>query len=214
MDGRVDGCIQVGALAPGPYTIVLDQVVPERVGTTPTTHPVSAPGPIGAGVHLVLSPSSGAPGTIVTVTGTLRAPATSPPGYVDLCWDGCTDGLRYSGTPASWVSPTTFRTELVVPDAPWLEGDAARVVPPLPGQPAGGGRGFGGAALLPDGSLVVVGATWELLRAGSQAWCPVPGAPSTESLIGPAVVIGSRLWWLTAGASVTAQSRDLADLSC
>lgn len=136
MDGEVSGCIRVGPVAPGPYTVFLDQglgggglgrLPPAKGGAPPSTPPVS--------VALSLSPASGPPGTTVTLTGTLSAPPARPPDHIyDLCWDGCSHGLHYSGVPARWSSATTFEAQIVVPGAPWFDLAPARVVQPVPGS--------------------------------------------------------------------------------
>jgi hypothetical protein len=126
MDGRVSTCMQVGAVAGGPYTVALEQVVTVK---GPVDIPGSAPvsGAPSASVQLSLSPDTGVPGTTVTVSGTLTAPLPQREDFGNLCWDGCPDGLEYDGVNLHWTSPTTFQTTMVVPAAPWLKADPARV---------------------------------------------------------------------------------------
>ncbi|NNN19186.1 MAG: hypothetical protein HKL84_04960, partial [Acidimicrobiaceae bacterium] len=75
----------------------------------------------GPAVQLRLSPPSGVPGTVLTVTGELKAPLQKKIGLAQLCWDGCKAGLHYQGVSLAWVNPTQFTASIVVPAAPWLE---------------------------------------------------------------------------------------------
>ncbi|MGZ4272969.1 MAG: hypothetical protein ACXVRP_04325, partial [Solirubrobacteraceae bacterium] len=47
--------------------------------------------------------------------------------------DGCQDGLTYGDPPVRWTSPRSFRTRMIVPAAPWIEGGPARVAPLVSG---------------------------------------------------------------------------------
>ncbi len=124
MNGSVKGCIRVGSVSPGIYSVYLDQVVSEPVKDPPS--PPSDPSEL---VHLTLSPSSGKPGTDLTVTGTLATVLSKQPGHADLCFDGCRSGLEYSGVSLHWLSSVVFQAHLVVPAAPWIERYPPRVVP-------------------------------------------------------------------------------------
>jgi hypothetical protein len=81
-------------------------------------------------VTLTVSPAAGRPGSVVTVVGRLASPVRHR-GMPELCWDGCIDGLQFTGVAQApkWTSATTFRARLRLPAAPWIEGDPARVVP-------------------------------------------------------------------------------------
>lgn len=125
MSGRIQACIRVGALAAGTYHVRIDGGV---LSTVPADLKGSAAGP--TVTSLRLSPSSGAPGTRITVTGTLAEPTPKPSTHVDLCFDGCRKGLDYSGATATWTGDQTFQAHLVVPDGPWVERDPTRVVVP------------------------------------------------------------------------------------
>jgi len=136
------------------------------------------------------------------------------PSQVDVC-----GGAELAMTPSGeelLVAPSTPYPLLGSADGGATWADIG--LPPLPDQPAGQGFGvqLGGATLLPDGSLLDVGVepTWELLRAGAQAWCPVRGAPPSTAVMSQIVVIGPRLWWIAGGTAPTAQSRDLAGIAC
>lgn len=134
MSGAVSSCLRVGALTPGAYHVVLDQV-PDRGGQAVLSKLAAIKGfrpsvpPAAPAVHLSLSPTSGEPGTTVTVTGTISSPLARELGPADLCWDGCRNGLPYSGVSLRWISPTSFETHLVVPGAPWIQGSPYRVAP-------------------------------------------------------------------------------------
>ena len=122
MNGGITTCLRAEALSAGPYHISLQQVIG---GKGVTTGSAAAAGPA---VKLVLSPSGGAPGTTVTTTGTLSEKLQPLPQYANFCWDGCANGLQYSGVPLRWTGSTTFTAKLVVPAAPWVESDPDRIV--------------------------------------------------------------------------------------
>lgn len=138
-DGRVDGCLRVGDLSPGPRTVSLQDLLsfgppPRRFlppgikrGLRPT------PPPSEPAVSLSLSPASGGPGTVVTVTGRVGRPFHPRDSHPDLCWDGCADGLPYNPT-VRWTSSRSFRTRIIVPAAPWIEGGPAHVAPLVSGD--------------------------------------------------------------------------------
>jgi hypothetical protein len=124
MDGAVSSCLQVGAVDAGAYTLSIEQVLPD---SGDTLGPAPATGASEPSVHLSLSPDTGVPGTTVTVSGTSTTPLPQREDHGTLCWDGCSDGLQYQGVELVWTSPTTFRTTMVVPAAPWVKGHPARV---------------------------------------------------------------------------------------
>lgn len=131
MDGRVSGCIRVRAIPAGSYHVVLDQLPPTSAAAGPIKREPAKKltPPVEPAVHLSLSPLSGTPGTTVEVTGELSSPLSVENGHADLCWDGCADGLQYEGVSLRWISPTVFRTHLVIPAAPWYEADPGRIQP-------------------------------------------------------------------------------------
>lgn len=146
ISGRISGCLRVGAVASGRYTVVVDQDVQQRSGPLSGDELGAVEAKLrglkaklkGGGalvavhepaVTLALSPSSGPPGTTVRITGRLGSRVAHRSGYLNFCWDGCDDGLQYDGVQTTWTSATTFHARLVVPGAPWIEGDPVRVAP-------------------------------------------------------------------------------------
>lgn len=127
MDGAISSCLRVGDLAPGSYHVVLEQIVPKHAALAA---PARAAGPP---LTLQLTPASGPPGTTVALTGTLAEASSSQPTFASACWDGCRDGLQYSGVALHWRSPTTFTTTIVVPEAPWVETSPLQVLAPRTG---------------------------------------------------------------------------------
>jgi hypothetical protein len=124
--GRFSQCLQVGGVPGGNYAIMLEQVLSPPTDVAPAS-------PAMPGLQLTASPTSGPPGTQVTITGTLTTPISPRPGGVSLCWDGCPGGLSDTGETLDWLSPTTFRTTTVVPQAPWVTAYPPRVVPLVSG---------------------------------------------------------------------------------
>ena len=138
--GHVDGCLRVGDLTAGPRTVSLQDLLsfgpPPRKFLPPgTKRGVPAqPRPPEPAVSLTLSPASGGPGTVVTVTGRVRKPFHPRDSHPNLCWDGCPNGLTYDDPAVRWTSSRTFRTRVVVPAAPWIEGGPAHVAPLVSGD--------------------------------------------------------------------------------
>jgi len=130
MNGAITGCLRIGAIGPGPYSIALDAFGSAK-GTVAGGQGLSAPAGSSAGpaVQLSLSPDSGPPGSILEVTGTLAAPMSTQVSHADLCWDGCESGLQYQGVSLRWVGPTKFVSSIVVPAAPWFESGNSKVAP-------------------------------------------------------------------------------------
>lgn len=127
MQGAVRSCLRVGELAPGPYHVVLEQVL--------SSHVAGGSGAAkGAALAVQVTPASGPPGATVTVTGTMAQAPSPPPTYANACWDGCRDGLRYTGVRLRWTSATTFETTVVVPGGPWIEASPPRVSRPHTGS--------------------------------------------------------------------------------
>ncbi len=130
MNGAIAGCLRIGAMGPGPYSIALEAIGSVK-GTVAGGQGLSGPADSAAGpaVQLSLSPDSGPPGSILNVTGTLAAPMSRQVGHADLCWDGCGSGLQYQGVSLTWVDPTKFVSSIVVPAAPWFESGNNKVAP-------------------------------------------------------------------------------------
>ena len=127
MDGAVNGCFRVGALAPGHYWVGVDVVGVSQGASATKGYVVPVRSQIGPAVKLTLSPSSGSPGSLVRIYGTLASPISVPSGQIQLCWDGCESGLRYSGVPIKWISPTEFEATMTIPAAPWFGASGDRV---------------------------------------------------------------------------------------
>jgi hypothetical protein len=188
MDGELSTCMQIGAVAAGQYTVTLEQLLAQVQvdGAAPPTSSTPTPS-----VQLSLSPDTGVPGTTVTVSGTLTAPLSQRPDNGDLCWDGCPGGLEYEGVNLQWTSPTTFRTTMVVPAAPWLKANPARVAPLVSGSYSIGVQCLtvakGCTTLGPQGS-----ATFHLqVPAGvAPSWCATQ-ASCAELNVSPSVALPS-----------------------
>lgn len=186
MDGELSTCMQVGAVAAGQYTVALEQLLAHGQvdGAAPPTNGTPTPS-----VQLSLSPDTGVPGTTVTVSGTLTAPLSQRPDIGDLCWDGCPGGLEYEGVNLQWTSPMTFRTTMVVPAAPWLKANPARVAPLVSGSYSIGVQCLtlakGCTTLGPQGT-----ATFHLQVATGAApsWCATQ-ASCAELNVSPAVAL-------------------------
>ncbi len=175
MNGRVSGCVRIGAVRPGPHTIVLLQMpnlptnvpagVLRKLKGAPKVRPPREPA-----VRLTVSPSSGPPGTTVTITGHSRS--SLPRGQLspDFCWDGCPAGLQYGGLPIRRSSPHTFRERIVVPAAPWVQGGPVHVARLESGDYAIGVQcllsGKGCSSLPAEGS-----ASFHLVVGASLSWC-------------------------------------------
>lgn len=139
-NGRIDTCLRLGNLDAGPHTISFQDL--QAYGPTPPKllpppskrRPLPTPPPSEPAVALSLSPASGGPGTVVTVTGRLRRPLVAGAGHPNLCWDGCGNGLGYGDVEMTWTSRRSFRTRMIVPAAPWIEGGPPHVVPLVSGD--------------------------------------------------------------------------------
>jgi len=167
MDGRISGCVRLGPLAGGPHTLVLQQILDPARPAVPRRPP---PEPA---VAVSLSPDSGRPGTVITVTGRLRRPFGGRRfAYPGFCWAGCAHGLGYGGVAVHWISPRAFRARLTIPAAPWLMNGTARVAPLAPGrytvavQCLRAGRACAGVS---EGAAV-----FTLRDAHAPAWCRTP----------------------------------------
>ncbi len=118
-DGTVNGCWQVPADAPGTYTLALESFF--FSGGRSPVRPPAAPG-----VALTLSPTSGPPGTTVTIHGTFSGAApprgrVAVPDYATVCWDGCRSGLVDQGETVTHAARGTFTTNFKVPETAWLD---------------------------------------------------------------------------------------------
>ena len=178
MDGRISGCLRIEPLAAGIHTVVLDQLLDFRAAFPIFKLPPRARRlifPREPNVALTVSPGTAAPGTTVTITGRLARAWPGAGSTVDFCWDGCRFGLRYEGVTIRWVSHTKFRATLVLPAAPWIEGDPVRVAPlasgvyPIAVQCLVAGKGC--SAETREGVAAV-----RLLVRSTPGWCPSPAA--------------------------------------
>lgn len=180
--GRVSGCMRVGPLRPGEHTVVLSQYLsfgsPAPVRVPPgKRQPRPAPAPREPAVALSLAPSSGPPGTLVTVSGRLAAALshrTISSDFPTLCWDGCADGIPYVSAQLRWTSRRSFTTKVVVPSAPWIESGPVRVAPLVTGSyPIAITclRGARGCPAVTEGS-----APFHLTVAHAPSWCTTQAA--------------------------------------
>jgi hypothetical protein len=165
ISGHISGCLRLGNLAPGPRAVVLSQAL-----SYPTVAvPPSGSRPVEPAVTLTLSPASGRPGTVVTVTGHLSRPLHAREPSAEVCWDGCADGLDFGASNLRWTSRRTFRATLRVPAAPWIEAAPYRVAPLASGTYAIGVDCLRSAV---DCDAVTEGsATFRLTVAHPVAWC-------------------------------------------
>jgi hypothetical protein len=136
MNGRFTGCLRVPVVPAGTYYVSLEDVVDNTIATTVTTSG-NEPSTGGPSVSLSVSPPSADPGQWVTLTGRLAQPLGERTQNANFCWDGCPNGLVYSGVGLNWSSSTVFSARLVLPAAPWVEMTTslqARLVSPVPGR--------------------------------------------------------------------------------
>ena len=198
--GRVSGCMLVGELSSGRYTVELQDTlefgnllaifrrkaqVVVRDGGLKAVPPslrrelreAHVPQPP---VSIRLSPSSGPPGTRVRVVGTLPAPTTHRSLSPQLCWDGCRGGLELSGAGGvSWISRRTFVAHITVPDAPWIEGRVNRVIPLTSGSYPVDVKCVTGDASCSLASQPEGSAEFRLEDPHPPAWCRTPNACAT-----------------------------------
>jgi photosystem II stability/assembly factor-like uncharacterized protein len=87
----------------------------------------AAPTATPQGAWLSVNPASGGPGSQVTLEGYLPGgPVGGSKGesgaYANVCWDGCTNGLVYSGVPVTWSNdqPGHFSMQITLPVTAWL----------------------------------------------------------------------------------------------
>lgn len=134
-DGAISGCIVVTPLTAGAYTVGLQSFLqfssgpPSGALIRKLTGGRSSTLPPHPTARLTLSPASGPPGTVLTLTAHLDValPAAQrrlaagdlPPQF---CWDGCAAGLLLGASRVHWLSSRTFRVRVSVPAAPWVEG--------------------------------------------------------------------------------------------
>ncbi len=139
MNGKFIGCLRVPVVPAGTYYVSLEDVLGSKTAPaalSTATGQGNGVSPGGPSVSLSVSPSSAGPGQWVTVTGRLARPLGQLAQYANFCWDGCPNGLTYSGVGLTWSSPTEFSPRLVLPAAPWVEMGTnlrASLVSPLPG---------------------------------------------------------------------------------
>ncbi len=118
-DGRLRGCLRVGPLATGPYTVQLGLLVSAYQG--PPT-----------GGRVELSPSHGPPGTTVRISGFSPGASVSgdrPSEDMTLCWDSCGSGFTQL-QPVRWSPDGHFTTRFEVPAVPWLAVDGPHPLRP------------------------------------------------------------------------------------
>jgi hypothetical protein len=121
--GRVDACVAIGSLRLGRHALSLQDALwlssPPKGDRRPKRS-----------AEVRLNPSSGPPGTVVTLH--VRLPdATSAAGRRDVtrlgtdvlgmvAWDG-PEGLMLDAAHFRWTSARAFTAEITVPRAPWIE---------------------------------------------------------------------------------------------
>ncbi|NNN18453.1 MAG: hypothetical protein HKL84_01225, partial [Acidimicrobiaceae bacterium] len=114
MNGTINACIRVGDLSPGDYSVGIESFGLPKGAAAANQLQAPTGANDGPAVQLRLSPPSGVPGTVLTVTGELKAPLQKKIGLAQLCWDGCKAGLHYQGVSLNWVNPTQFTASIVV----------------------------------------------------------------------------------------------------
>jgi hypothetical protein len=124
-DGTLTGCVRLGQLAAGRYTVHLVDSSPGP----PTLIAVNASG------RLQLEPASGPPGTRIHLSGDVPSGMEPKqpflpqlPDHELVCWDGCTSGLG-EWTVTSWFG-THFEGEVLVPQTPWRSAGGTHDVRP------------------------------------------------------------------------------------
>jgi hypothetical protein len=127
--GAISGCIRVGALGSGSYTISLQTNLKDGEAVVKKLSPGGFKrGPEGPPVKLSLSPDAGLPGTVVTITGRVSRPLSTSgqlafaKGFGEFMWDGAPQGLMLRAKQIRWRSADSFTAKVTVPAAPWLEG--------------------------------------------------------------------------------------------
>jgi hypothetical protein len=171
-DGRIDGCVAIGDLRPGRYAVTLrDQFFTGQSSVSRSWQ--------GPAVRVSLSPSSGPPGTLVRVRGSIEraVPAQTRAHLTRLgsdvlgvvYWDG-PDGLMLDAEHFHWTSPSSFVAVIAVPSAPWVQSTRS---PAVAGVRSGSYpisvmcvTGNGGCAFAPEGS-----ARFTLRVARPTGWC-------------------------------------------
>ncbi|MGH9069647.1 MAG: hypothetical protein ACRDX8_00425 [Acidimicrobiales bacterium] len=121
--GTISGCYQVPAYPVGTYHLSLESFF-FSAGISGTRPPPAPP------VSLSLSPASGPPGTTVTVHGSFaggKAPSgrMEVPDHLNVCWNGCPEGLVDQGLTVTHGPDGNFTTSFKVPATAWLEADGA-----------------------------------------------------------------------------------------
>lgn len=100
-----------------------------RITATPAPGPPPPGPPPPTAPVLRLSPDSGPPGTVITVSGTVTPSEGSTYDYGTLCFGGCAQGLREQGIPIAW-SGDAFTAWMVVPTVPWIAPDGPQQLVP------------------------------------------------------------------------------------
>jgi hypothetical protein len=120
LNGDITGCFRVPALHSSSLLVSMSAYLDGGFKPAPTT--TTSPSSPTGNLTLTLSTTRATPGEKVKVTGHYAGLPSSPrQTYVNVCWDGCLNGLQEDGVPARWTSGTTFTTTLQVPETAWLE---------------------------------------------------------------------------------------------
>ena len=129
LDGALTGCFRVPPDQRADLRVALQAYVSSPTSTpSPTTTTTIGPATSTAQLTLSVSPSRVTPGESAIVTGHyLTGRPTHANDYTTLCWDGCLSGLQQEATPLHWITRSSFRATLRVPDAPWLTSHAGGV---------------------------------------------------------------------------------------
>lgn len=174
MDGHFSACLQIGPIPAGPRSVVLEQVgafpgigAKARRSESRDSRIDREPP-----VRVSLSPSSGRPGTVVTVT--IRVPASfhkrASKLLPNLCWNGCQLGLDYQVVTVKADGSHAFRARMTVPAAPWLQGGPTRIAPLRSGAYAVGVQCM--RLVKTCDTLSAEGSATFHLHAAQPAWCP------------------------------------------
>ena len=124
-DGSLSACLRVGSAAAGTYKLTA------RKSTGKGFSPAGVNPP---GNSISLAPSSGPPGTVVTVRGYLKTTTAESRTHDSalICWAACDALVGFVRIDWSTTQIGRFTAQLTVPAAPWFAG--TRVVPLRPGQ--------------------------------------------------------------------------------
>ncbi|MGC1419863.1 MAG: hypothetical protein WA786_07080 [Acidimicrobiales bacterium] len=120
LNGDITGCFRVPDLHSSSLLVSMFAYLDDGFKSAPTT--TTMPSSPSGDLTLTLGTRHATPGERVKVTGHYVGQPPSPrQTYVNICWDGCQNGLQEDGVPALWISHKTFTTTLQVPETAWLE---------------------------------------------------------------------------------------------